>query len=240
MESNEFSLTKSEIIQMLISVMAISFAFSIVLLGIGNIMEHPMELMIFLLLSLITIGSGFILHEMGHKIAATYYGAKAHFKMWTQGLIMMLAISLLGILFAAPGAVYIQKRDITKKQNGILSLAGPATNLIIMGIFAVMMIVLPANIHLNSLSEFNFFGIEYGTVNVWEFGMSINLILALFNLIPAFPLDGSKVFAWNKLAWVGATGFLLTIAIAFFPLSMVIGWLFLFVIAMIFSKLAFG
>ncbi len=236
----QFKLTTNEIIEMLISVLAISLAFSLVLLGLDSILRYPMELVIFLMLSLVTIGSGFVLHEMGHKLAATYFGARAHFRMWTQGLIMMLAISFFRILFAAPGAVYIESKTITKKQNGIISLAGPSTNLVIMGMFAALMIILPANVHLVSLSQFNFFGIEYGAVNVWEFGMSINLILALFNMIPAFPLDGSKVYYWNRLAWIGTTGFLLSIAIAFFPLGMVIGWLLLFVIAMIFSRMAFG
>ncbi len=32
-------------------------------------------------------------------------------------------------------------------------------------------------------------------------GFQLNLWLAAFNLIPYGPLDGVKIFAWNKLAW---------------------------------------
>jgi Zn-dependent protease len=31
--------------------------------------------------------------------------------------------------------------------------------------------------------------------------VSINLIVALFNLVPFPPLDGAKIFSWRKLTW---------------------------------------
>ena len=31
----------------------------------------------------------------------------------------------------------------------------------------------------------------------------INAVLAGFNLVPIMPLDGAKVFAWNKAAYAG-------------------------------------
>ncbi|MFH2101188.1 MAG: site-2 protease family protein [Candidatus Micrarchaeota archaeon] len=220
--------------------LAISFAFSMIFIGLDGMLAYPGEMVAFLMLSLVTIGSGFILHEMGHKVAAIYYGAQARFRMWVQGLVFMLITSFFGVLFAAPGAVYIYSRDITPRQNGIISLAGPITNLIIMSMFAILIILLPMTQHFTTLSEWSFFGINRGAVNVWEFGMAINLILAMFNMIPAFPLDGSKVFRWNKLIWVGFTGFLLLISLTLFPVSMIIGWIFIFLIAMIFSKLFFG
>jgi Zn-dependent protease len=86
-----------------------------------------------------------------------------------------------------------------------------------------------------------FFGIHGGMLNVWVFGALINLTLGLFNMIPAFPLDGSKVMAWNRFVWAGMTfgmlaiGFLLGAGISF-----IISWALLLVLALVFSKLLFG
>lgn len=235
-----FDITHDEAIQILISVTAISFAFSIIFLGLDGMFAYPAELIAFMALALVTIGSGFILHEMGHKAAAIYYGAQARFRMWTQGLIFMLITSVWGVLFAAPGAVYIYSRQITPRQNGIISITGPIVNLCIMFAFMVLAFTLPLTQHFSTLQNISFFGIRYGAVNVWEFGVAINLLLALFNMIPAFPLDGSKVFRWNKLIWFGFVGFLLILAVFLFSISMVISWVILFAIAMLFSKLMFG
>nr|QNO54435.1 hypothetical protein IPKNHHKO_00009 [Methanosarcinales archaeon ANME-1 ERB7] len=235
-----FRVGPDELFQMAVSVLAISFAFSMIFVGLDGMLAYPGELIAFLMLSLVTIGSGFIFHEMGHKVAAIYYGAHARFRMWVQGLAFMLITSFFGVLFAAPGAVYIYGKKITPKENGIISLAGPVTNLILMSFFATLIFALPMTQHFTTLQSWTFFGINRGAINVWEFGMAINLILALFNMIPAFPLDGSKVFRWNRLAWIGFTGFLLLLAMALFPFSMIVGWVFIFMIAMIFSKLFFG
>ena len=32
-------------------------------------------------------------------------------------------------------------------------------------------------------------------------GFPVNLFLATFNMIPVMPLDGAKVFRWNKVIW---------------------------------------
>ena len=149
-----------------------------------------------LIIMLVAVGGGFILHELAHKYVAIYYGAHAEFVMWTNGLILAVALALtLGIVFAAPGAVYIYGRNITARQNGIISLAGPLTNLAI---------VLLAGLFYLAIRPGGF--IE----TTLAYTMKINFFLAAFNMLPVFPLDGSKVFAWNKAAW------LVTIAAAAF------------------------
>ncbi|NYZ77233.1 site-2 protease family protein, partial [Candidatus Micrarchaeota archaeon] len=136
-----------EIVQMAISVLAISFAFTVVFAGIGGMFAYPKEFLVFMLLSLVTVGSGFILHEMSHKLVAVYYGAHAKFRMWTNGLLFMLFVSLFGVLFAAPGAVYIYSQKITRRENGIISAAGPSLNVILMFFFLLMQAVYPIDIY---------------------------------------------------------------------------------------------
>jgi Zn-dependent protease len=37
---------------------------------------------------------------------------------------------------------------------------------------------------------------------LFSLGAQINTWLAIFNLIPFGPLDGAKIFQWNKGAWL--------------------------------------
>ena len=228
---NGLYLEQDEIIQIIISVIAISVAFTIVFAGLEGLVNSPKEFAVFTLLSLVTVGSGFILHEMSHKLVAIYYGARARFVMWTQGLVLMLITSLMGVLFAAPGAVYIFSNRITRQQNGLISVAGPITNLVLVGVFMVLAIMSPIVFHLSFIP---------GPLNVWAFGAKINLILALFNMIPAFPLDGSKVFGWSRLVWVLLIAILLGLGWVLVSPFIIISWGMLLLIALVFSKLAFG
>ncbi len=82
-------------------------------------------------------------------------------------------------LFAAPGAVVIQATSATQEQHGKISLAGPLTNLGLAALFFPLQ---------------SFSGI-LGLMGA--FGVIINLWLALFNLLPVPPLDGSKLFRWK-------------------------------------------
>ena len=247
-------LSKDEIVQIGISVLAISFAFALIFSGAsiwdGTLLElfgsvHRGEFFVLMVLSVVTVGSGFVLHEMGHKLAAIYYGAQARFMMWTNGLVFMLITSVfMGVLFAAPGAVYIFADRINDRQNGIISLAGPMVNLLIVFVFMALETVAPIKIYLSFFSGIPMagFGIGDGAVHVWRFGAAINLILGMFNMIPAFPLDGSKIFKWDMKNWAAFLVALLAVGMFFqlIGLAYVIMWVIMLVIAISLSRLAFG
>ncbi len=238
----DFYIEKGEAVEILISVLAISFAFTIVFAGgLGTLFSLPKQFLVFMVLSLVTMGSGFILHEMGHKLVAIYYGAYARFQMWVQGLVFMLITSLLGVLFAAPGAVYIYSRNITKKQNGIISLAGPIVNLLVMLVFLGLSIVAPIHIHFSFDLSFLAPLFNNGAFEVWRFGAYLNFILCMFNMIPAFPLDGSKVFAWSMPVWFGFVFamFVFGVAIHLVTVFFAVSWLFMLVLLMVISMLLF-
>jgi Zn-dependent protease len=135
-------------------------------------------------ISLITVGTGFVFHELSHKFVAQRYGYWAEFRMWPFGLVLALLTSFLGVIFAAPGATYISGMNISKAQNGKISLAGPLTNI------AIAVIFLPFLLRGTGVY------LDLGII-----GVRINVFLALFNMLPIGPLDGSKVFRWSLPIW---------------------------------------
>jgi Zn-dependent protease len=160
-----------------------------------------MQVLVFLGVFLITVGSGFVLHELSHKFTAQRYGFWAEFRMWPLGLLLALGSALLiGFLFAAPGATYIMGENITIEENGKISLAGPITNIVIAAAFLPFLLVGQGILQV-----------------VGYFGVYVNVILALFNMLPIFPLDGSKVFKWNKPVWV--TVFVALLLVFFYQLG---------------------
>jgi len=228
-------ITKQEIYDISVSVAAITFALMFAVAGM-SLFSDVTEMLILFVIVLVTVGSGFILHEMGHKIVAMYYGAYAQFKMWVKGLVLMLIISVFGVVFAAPGAVYIYSKDITKKEYGIISLAGPFVNIVLVIIFFALanccpVYFTPHNIHFDIMS--------YIGNNIWLLGVWLNFILAIFNTIPAYPLDGSKVMAWGFKYWAGFVLAVLALGYLVFSSEFMISiLLFMFVLFLIIKFLA--
>lgn len=178
--------TGTEAQQLLIAWLVLGFSFSI-----GELF-HPALFMKTFVISLITVGLGFLGHELAHKFTAQRYGCFAEFRLWTWGLAMALMLAIVSggrMIFAAPGAVYIMPRRTwefgqatSRRQNGLISLAGPMVN------YALALIFLLAS-SVTFLSE------------VGAAGYRINLWLGAFNLLPFGQLDGFKVFNWSKAAW---------------------------------------
>ena len=177
--------SKIEVRDILIAWIAIGFAVAVGLQGgllLGNLTPGSVALLTGI--SLVTVGPGFILHELSHKFVARHYGFWAEFRMWPQMLIMAIVVALMGLFIAAPGATYISGSGISKEENGFISLAGPVVN----GVIALLF--LPLFILNNSVLGF-----------IGGFGFWVNVWLGTFNLIPFWVLDGAKVFAWNKAIW---------------------------------------
>src|SRR3989344_6801471 len=79
------------------------------------------------IVSAVTVGAGFLLHEMGHKFMAQRYRCFAEYRADIRMLLFALLISFTGIVFIAPGAVMISGHVDTRK-NGIISMMWPLIN----------------------------------------------------------------------------------------------------------------
>ena len=191
-----FKFTSNEIRDLIISFFFISLSFTILYVG-----RNLNGIWFFLPMVMVGVGLGFILHELGHKFASMRYGYWAEYKLWPVGLVIALISSFVGFVFAAPGAVYTYGNYIDYEKNGKISIAGPVVNIILALIFlAVATIIYPFLNPIDLTSQIIFL--------TCSLGFSINSYLAVFNMIPIWNLDGSKVLRWNGVIWF------VTIAIA--------------------------
>lgn len=183
---------RTELIHLTISILTITAAFYIILAKTGAEVG--------LLTVFLTVGLAFMFHEFGHKAAAQRFGCIAVYRTWTAGLVLALAFAIFTpFVFAAPGAVYIHKRYLTIRENGLISLSGPMVNFLL---------------------AFAFFGLIFlapGLATLGFWGFNINMFLGLFNMLPFPPLDGYKVLSWSKAIWVVFFGSLVYFVFIFSP-----------------------
>ena len=133
-----------------------------------------------MVLNLLTVGVGFLLHELAHKVVAVRFGQYARFVADYKMLAFAIVGGLAGFVFAAPGAVYHRGR-LTDRQHGLIALAGPVTNLALAGLFVPVIFIAPL---------------------LGSRGVTINLFLAAFNLLPIGALDGATVKDWSLPVYV--------------------------------------
>ena len=178
------SLEIKEIVKALV---AVSLMFAIANVGLRA------EILLVFPIVLLTAGLGFVLHELAHKLLAQKYGAWAEFRANNQMLVLGIIVSFFGIVFAAPGGVYIS--GATREQHGKIAAAGPLTNVLLASLFGFLFLLFP--------------------LVPLRYGFSINAFLAMFNMIPFPPFDGASIWQWNK----GVYGIVAALAVVLVALS---------------------
>ncbi|HLC81508.1 MAG TPA: metalloprotease [Candidatus Nanoarchaeia archaeon] len=181
--------SRKELVDIFKAWIVLSLAFAIVYAG-ASLFRGEIErvfsanFVVLFLISSITAGLGFLLHELAHKFVAQRYGCMAEFRAFDNLLYLALGLAAaVGFIFAAPGAVMISGR-VTRKENGLISLAGPLTNYFLGMVFLILLLQLPA----------------YGSI--FQIGFFINWWLGLFNMIPFGNFDGKKILEWSRYAWI--------------------------------------
>jgi Zn-dependent protease/CBS domain-containing protein len=118
---------------------------------------------------IIAIFACVVLHELGHAFAARRYG------------IATPDITLLPI----GGLARLSRIPENPREEIAIALAGPAVNVVIA---AVLIVVLGATVDPATLGQLD-------SPNASFLGQlaAVNIFLVLFNLIPAFPMDGGRV-----------------------------------------------
>jgi Zn-dependent protease len=137
-----------------------------------------------------------VVHEVAHGLVAEKFGddtARDAGRITLNpiphidpfGSILLPGLLLLAgspIVFGAAKPVPVNFNNLRPQRLGmaLVSLAGPLSNLIL-----AVLLILPVAFHLVT-----------GTVaHFWTMAAGINVVLAVFNILPIPPLDGSKIVA---------------------------------------------
>ncbi|MEM4699983.1 MAG: AN1-type zinc finger domain-containing protein [Candidatus Nezhaarchaeales archaeon] len=176
------SVSATEARDLLASSLALTVAFSI-LTTRGRLLLDPASLIYAIPYSFVAVAAAFLLHELAHRSLARAMGHWAEYRAWPPGLLLAVASSFLGLLFAAPGAVQV-RGALSRRDYGLIALAGPLSNSLV-----ALALKLSKPLLTHPLLG------HVAAVSAW---------LGLFNLIPLPPLDGHKVASWSAPAWAAS------------------------------------
>jgi len=114
-----------------------------------------------------------VLHELGHAFAARHYGVKTpDITLWPFG-----------------GIASLERIPEKPSQELVVALAGPAVNVVIAALLLLVLAATwPGDLPLDDLSKIE----DPGTSMLVKLA-GANIFLVVFNLIPAFPMDGGRV-----------------------------------------------
>ncbi|MDP6954883.1 MAG: site-2 protease family protein, partial [Planctomycetota bacterium] len=149
------------------------------------------------------------LHELGHSLVA-----------------QALGIRVLDITFWPLGGM-ARMSDIPEnsRTEALIAIAGPAVNFLLAGLATpLLFLTSSASLDLSISSAPSNTGLLPALLGLFIW---INLALGLFNLVPAFPMDGGRIlraFLGRRGNWVEATARAVRVG-RFFALAMVFGGL---------------
>lgn len=161
-----------------------------------------------------------VIHEFSHSYVAKRYGVPVERII----LLPIGGVSSMGEIPKDPG------------QELKIAVAGPLTNIIIAFICLIGLFI-TGGIASLSVSSFFISNTQTADLNLFLSNfLGINLVLGIFNLLPAFPMDGGRVlraFLARKMSYVKATKTAATIGKQFAILMAIFGIFFNFILILI-------
>lgn len=161
-----------------------------------------------------------VIHEFSHSYVAKRYGVPVERII----LLPIGGVSAMGEIPKEPG------------QELKIAVAGPLTNIVI-AILCLIGLLITGGIGSLSFSSFFISNTPTADINLFLSNfLGINLVLGIFNLLPAFPMDGGRIlraFLARKMSYVKATRTAATIGKQFAILMAIFGIFFNFILILV-------
>ena len=136
---------------------------------------------------IVVAGITVLTSDLVNRYMAWKYGAVTEFKFWFLGTaIMFITAFFFRVVYAMPARLAINDADkLSPRNQAILASSGPLVNL---GLFGAFMLLVPLGGFLATI----------GLVSA-----SMNLLSAVYGLMPLKPMNGYKVLKWKWYVWAG-------------------------------------
>ena len=195
---------------MILSILILSFIFSFRDWGVDKFdLSYGISN---LLVTIILVIIAFFIREIAHRTIAIWLGYKSQYKAWILGLVVGLVIAFVSngtLPFIAAGTLVITHLpvhrlgkgyyELNMKHLGWIAMSSPIANML----FAVI---------LKGLAVWT-------AMPIFHKAMVINIWIALFDMVPIPPFNGSRTFFGSRYVYVFVLGALIGCAIMLFYLS---------------------
>ena len=142
------------------------------ILVVGWEESHDIAQAAFSVLFVLVLFACVVLHELGHALTARRYGIR------TRDI----------VLLPIGGVARLERMPEDPKQELLVALAGPCVSVLIGAAIFLVLTAIGRAPDFHHLTNISWSGHDF-----WRSLMLLNVWLALFNLIPAFPMDGGRV-----------------------------------------------
>ena len=161
---------------------------AVIMVALAFILADRAELtlqnvVVYILVGVISV----VIHDFAHRYFATRHGHDADTQFWWLGTgIMFLTAWMYGNAFAQSYRNLVNRKGAEEtREQGIEAVAGPCVSIILMALFLA---VIPLG-------------------GIWavagSVGFSINLITAVYSLMPIGTMDGGAIWKWNRGIYLG-------------------------------------
>ncbi len=174
LEPQLFGLSSSEILVIEGAVIVVALAF---------LLADRAALTLEMVLIYIAVGAvSVVLHDIAHRIVASRHGEDADTRFWGLGtIIMFITAWLFGNAFGQPYRNLVNRGDdLDLRRAGIEMVAGPAVSIVLTFVFLAMVTL----------------GGTWAVAG--GIGFTINLIMAVYSLMPIRTMDGLEIWHWNR------------------------------------------